>query len=111
MSESSEQGIYLGTLDDPGHIRRLLPDLSSAVYAAPGFVMFARGDRLMAAAFDLEAGQRAGTPFDVGEAVSRDLAYYHAGLSAAADGTVAVRPPPLRTRAPASVRSRGAPGR
>ena len=37
-AEASEQGIYLGALDSPT-IRRLLPDLSSAVYAPPGYLV------------------------------------------------------------------------
>ena len=40
-AEASEQGIYLGALDSP-KIDRLLPDLSSAVYAPPGYLVFAR---------------------------------------------------------------------
>ena len=40
-AEASEQGIYLGSLDSP-KIERLLPDLSSAVYASPGYLVFAR---------------------------------------------------------------------
>ena len=38
-AEASDQGIYLGSLDSPA-IQRLLPDLSSAVYAPPGYLVF-----------------------------------------------------------------------
>ncbi len=40
-AEASEQGIYLGSLDN-SEIRKLLPDLSSAVYAPPGYLVFVR---------------------------------------------------------------------
>ena len=40
-AEASEQGIYLGSLDSPA-IQKLLPDLSSAVYAPPGYLVFVR---------------------------------------------------------------------
>jgi Tol biopolymer transport system component len=32
LAESSQQGIYVGSLDEPSAARRLLPDLSTAVY-------------------------------------------------------------------------------
>ena len=58
-AEASEQGIYLGSLDSP-KIERLLPDLSSAVYAPPGYLVFAREGTLTAAPFDLAAGRVTG---------------------------------------------------
>ena len=55
LAEVGAQGIYLGSLDNPSDIRQLLPELSSAVYAPPGYVVFARDGQLMAAPFDLLA--------------------------------------------------------
>jgi hypothetical protein len=92
-AEASEQGIYLGSLDSP-KIERLLPDLSSAVYSSPGYLVFAREGTLTAAPFDLAAGRVTGPPIAIGGAVATDAQFYFAGISASADGTLAVRPPP-----------------
>ena len=92
-AEASEQGIYLGSLDSP-KIERLLPDLSSAVYASPGYLVFAREGTLAAAPFDLAAGRVTGPPITIGGAVATDGLFYFAGISASADGTLSVRPPP-----------------
>ena len=92
-AEASEQGVYLGSLDSP-KIERLLPDLSSAVYASPGYLVFAREGTLAAAPFDLAAGRVTGPPIAIGGAVATDFQFYLAGISASADGTLAVRPPP-----------------
>jgi len=92
-AEASEQGIYLGSLDSPA-IQKLLPDLSSAVYAPPGYLVFSREGRLMAAPFDLAAGRVTGTPAPIGGTVATDGSMYFAAVSASADGTLAVRPPP-----------------
>jgi eukaryotic-like serine/threonine-protein kinase len=92
-AEASEQGIYLGSLDST-KIDRLLPDLSSAVYASPGYLVFAREGTLSAAPFDLAAGRVTGPPIAIGGAVATDAQFYVAGISASADGTLAVRPPP-----------------
>jgi serine/threonine protein kinase/Tol biopolymer transport system component len=92
-AEASEQGIYLGSLDSPT-IRRVLPDLSSAVYAPPGYVIFVREGTLTAAPFDLATGRVTGPPTAIGGAVATDGQFYFAAISASADGTLAVRPPP-----------------
>ena len=92
-AEASEQGIYLGSLDS-STITRLLPDLSSAVYAPPGYLVFAREGTLTAAPFDLAGGRVTGPPIAIGGAVATDAQFYFAAVSAAADGTLAVRPPP-----------------
>jgi len=95
-AEASEQGIYLGSLDSPT-ITRLLPDLSSAVYAPPGYLVFAREGTLTAAPFDVGAGRVTGLPVAIGGAVATDAQFYFAAISAAAGGTLAVRPPPATT--------------
>ena len=94
LAESGAQGIYLGSLDNPSDIRQLLPDLSNAVYAPPGFVVFARDGQVMAAPFDPVGGRIRGEPVPLAEAVAVDASLYLAGLSAAADGTLAIRSPP-----------------
>ena len=95
-AEASDQGVYIGSLDSP-QIERLLPDLSSAVYAPPGYLVFARNGTLTALPFDLSAGRVTGSPVTIGGAVATDSQFYFAGISASADGTLAVRPPPALT--------------
>jgi eukaryotic-like serine/threonine-protein kinase len=92
-AEASEQGIYLGSLDSPT-TTRLLPDLSSAVYAPPGYLVFAREGTLTAAPFDLASGRVTGPPVAIGGTVATDASFNFAAVSASADGTIAVRPPP-----------------
>ncbi|MEO5895591.1 MAG: protein kinase [Vicinamibacterales bacterium] len=95
-AEASEQGIYLGSVDSPT-IEKLLPDLSSAVYASPGYLVFAREGTITAAPFDLAAGRVTGPPVAIGGTVATDAAFYFAAISASSDGTLAVRPPPAVT--------------
>ena len=83
LAETGAQGIYLGSIDNPSDLHQLLPELSSAVYAPPGFVVFARDGQLMAAAFDPDAGRLTGEPIALGEAVAVDASSYTSGLSAA----------------------------
>ena len=95
-SESSKQGIYLGSLDSK-EIRQLLPDLSSAVYAPPGYIVFARGEKLMAMPFDPVSRElRAEQPFPLGESVVVQRVNGLAHISASADGVLAVRLPPAQ---------------
>jgi len=94
LAEAGSQGIYLGSIDAPSETSQLLPELSSGVYAAPGYVVFARDGQLMAAPFDADSGRITGDPVALGEAVAMDDIYYFAGVSAAFDGTLAIRPPP-----------------
>jgi Tol biopolymer transport system component len=93
LAESGAQGIYVGSIDNPADSHQLLPELSSAVYAA-GYLVFARDGQLMAAPFDLDARRITGEPIGLGEAVAAEASFYTAGVSAAADGTLAIRPPP-----------------
>jgi len=92
-AEASEQGIYLGSLDSP-EIQKLLPDLSGAVFAAPGYLVFVREGTLTAALFDLATGRVNGPPAPIGGTVAVNASVYFSAISAAADGTLAVRPTP-----------------
>ncbi|MEO7156556.1 MAG: protein kinase, partial [Vicinamibacterales bacterium] len=105
LADVGAQGIYLGSIDDPSDMRQLLPELSSAVYAPPGYVVFARDGQLMAAPFDLTAGRITGEPRALGEAVGSDASFYTAALSASAKGTLALRPPPAPVASTASGQS------
>ena len=70
-AESSDQGIYIGSVDNP-KIERLLPDLSSAVYAPPGYLVFVRDGTLTAVPFDLTAARVTGPPVAIGGAVATE---------------------------------------
>ena len=94
LAEAGSQGIYLGSIDNPSGMRQLLPELSSAVYAVPGYVVFARDGQLMAAPFSVSDGRITGEPAALAETVAIDGTYYIAGVSAANDGTLAIRLPP-----------------
>lgn len=48
----------------------------------------------MASPFSVEAGRVTSEPIALGEAIATDSTRYTAGVSAAADGTLAIRPPP-----------------
>ena len=93
-AEKGGQGIYLGSIDNPSDTHQLLPELSSAVYAAPGYVVFARDGQLMAAPFSGGSARITGEPVALGEPVAFDASNYTAAISAATDGTLAIRPPP-----------------
>jgi Tol biopolymer transport system component len=60
------RGIYLGALDSPD-VKQLTDADGAAVYAPPGFLLFARQDRLLAQRFDLETLTLTGDTFVVAE--------------------------------------------
>ena len=94
-AESSDQGIYLGSLDPKEERRWLLPDRSSAVYAPPGYILFVRDGKLMAVPFDAVSGRvDPSQPVPLEETVVVDHLADLAAISASADGIIAVRPPP-----------------
>jgi hypothetical protein len=93
-AEKGEQGIYLRSIDNPSDTHQLLPELSTAVYAAPGYVVFARDGQLMAAPFSVGRARITGEPVALGEPVAFDASNYTAAISSATDGTLAIRPPP-----------------
>ena len=94
LAESGAQGIYVGSIDNPSDAHQLLAELSSAVYVPPGYIAYARNGQLMAAPFDLATTRMTGEPIALGEAVAVEGGFYTAGVSAAANGTLAIRPPP-----------------
>ncbi|MEO7156329.1 MAG: protein kinase, partial [Vicinamibacterales bacterium] len=94
FAESGAQGIFLSSIDYPSDTRQLLPELSTAVYASPGYVLFARDGQLMAAPFSASELRITGEPIPIGESVAFEASNFTAAISAAADGTLAIRPPP-----------------
>jgi serine/threonine protein kinase len=73
--EESQQGIYAASLDEPTP-RRLLPDVSAALYAPstggkePGYLLFLRGRNLMAQPFDPQALKLSGDVSSLGAEAS-----------------------------------------
>jgi len=69
--QKETRGIYLGSLD--GKVKqRLLSDISSAVYAPPGFLLFRREEALLAQPFDVGKRQLSSELFPVAERVGHD---------------------------------------
>jgi Tol biopolymer transport system component len=88
--EESRQGIFLASLDNPAP-RRLLPDVSSALFAPStlgkkhGYLLFLRGKNLMAQPFDPQTLQLAGDLSPTGVEAS-----FHYGTSPYVMASVAV---------------------
>ena len=72
---AEKKGIYVSSLDGKEN-RRVLPDVSSVVFAPPahggrtGHILFVRENTLMAAPFDATSAQLAGDVFPVAEGIS-----------------------------------------
>jgi serine/threonine protein kinase len=83
-SKSANNGVYYASLD--GHENRLLVhSQSNAIYAA-GYLLFARGEQLMAQAFDPAKGTMSGEPRGVAKGVMSDPTTWHVDASATGDG-------------------------
>jgi len=88
--DSTDAGIFLGSLDDP-RVHRLLPDVSSAIYLEPGFILFARDGVLTAAPFDTASGRITGDAVSLREKVTLETATYLAAFSVSSSGAIALR--------------------
>ena len=99
-SEKRENGgIYLGSLDSPDARIRLLTDISNAWYApaspedpAAGYLLFARGQALMAQRFSARNFQLQGEAFLVLEKISRSASNLSASFSASDNGVLVTSP-------------------
>jgi Tol biopolymer transport system component len=83
-AQSGNDAIYYASLDGREN-KVLLRTQSSAVYAG-GFLLFARGDQLMAQAFDAANGTLSGDPQSVAKGVISDATTWHTDASAADNG-------------------------
>ena len=79
--------IYLASLDST-EIKPLIAAQSNAVYAPPGYLLFASDGSLMAQRFDAAAGAVAGDAFPVGTRVNHITPSSHALFAVSADGNV-----------------------
>ena len=98
-AKSENGGIYLGSLDSPNARIRLLPDVSNAVYApaspsdtSSGYLLFPRGEVLMAQRFATRDLQLKGEAFPVVEKVVRSASNASASFSASQDGVLFINP-------------------
>jgi Tol biopolymer transport system component len=68
-SKPDESAIYVSSLDSPARTRLFASD-SRALYAAPGYLLFNRGDTVFAQAFDAESLALTGEPVRVASGVT-----------------------------------------
>ena len=86
-SKSSNNAIYYASLD--GRESRLLVHAqTNAIYAA-GFLLFGRGDQLMAQPFDPARGALSGEPQAISSGVLNDVTTWHLGATASGSGVLA----------------------
>jgi len=83
-SKAANDAIYYASLDGREN-RLLLHTQSSAVYAA-GYLLFARGDKLMAQSFDPATGELKGDAQPLASGVLNDPSMWHLDVSASDDG-------------------------
>jgi Tol biopolymer transport system component len=83
-SKAADNTLYYASLDGKEN-RALFRSQTNAVYAA-GFLLFGRGDQLMAQAFDPANGSTSGDPRVIAKGVMNDPATWHMDASAADNG-------------------------
>jgi Tol biopolymer transport system component len=96
-SKNENSGIYLGSIDSPDDRIRLLADDSKAEYVpssatASGYLLFARGDVLMAQPFAADAMQFRGEAFPVVGRIA--VGPFGASFSASQNGVLVLNSPP-----------------
>jgi len=83
-SKSANNTLYYASLDGREN-RPLSRSQSNAVYAS-GFLLFGRGDQLIAQRFDPSTGELSGEPQNVAKGVMNDSSTWHMDASASNDG-------------------------
>jgi len=83
-SKSANNTLYYASLDGREN-RPLFRCQTNAVYAS-GFLLFGRGDQLMAQAFNASSGTLSGEPQNVAKGVMNDASTWHMDASASGDG-------------------------
>jgi serine/threonine protein kinase len=83
-TKSANNMIYYASLDGKEN-RPLFRSQTNAIYA-DGFLLFGRGDQLMAQAFNPSSGKLSGSPQSVLTGVMNDAATWHMDASASQDG-------------------------
>jgi len=85
-SKSSNDAIYYASLDGREN-RLLLHAQTNGIYAS-GYLLFGRGDQLMAQPFDPANGKLSGQAQSVSSGVLNDVTTWHLGASASDDGVL-----------------------
>jgi Tol biopolymer transport system component len=80
-------GVYIGTLGSREH-RQVISSSMNAAYAAPGYLLYARGDVLVAQPFDAKRMQVTGTPVQLAQDVSVMPATNYVSFSVSQTGTL-----------------------
>jgi serine/threonine protein kinase len=83
-SKSANNTLYYASLDGREN-RPMFRSQSNAVYAS-GFLLFARGDQLMAQPFDPDKGTLSEEPRSVAKGIMNDVSTWHMDASASGDG-------------------------
>jgi serine/threonine protein kinase/Tol biopolymer transport system component len=83
-SKGANDAVYYASLDGREN-REVLRCQSNAVYG-DGYLLFARGDQLMAQPFDPDTGKLSGEPQSVAKGVANDISTWHMDASASGDG-------------------------
>jgi eukaryotic-like serine/threonine-protein kinase len=83
-SHATSDILYYASLDG-GENRELFRSESNAIYA-DGYLLFARGEQLMAQPFDPGSGKLSGTPAVVAKAIANDVSTWHMAASASNNG-------------------------
>jgi serine/threonine protein kinase len=90
--KAESTGIYLASLDKPGH-KMLVKNGATGQFLAPDVLLFVRGEALLAQRFDLERGEVLGDPEAVTRPVMRaDVHFYRDLFSVSREGIVVFRP-------------------
>jgi hypothetical protein len=83
--------VNIGSLDSADRVRLFKAD-SQAVYAPPGFLVYLRGNTLVAQPFDADALRVTGEPVRIAEKVDRDGASRRGAFSVSQNGVLAYHP-------------------
>ena len=83
-SMAANNAVYWASVDGKEN-RELFKSRSNAIYAG-GYLLFLRGEQLVAQPFDLASGTLSGEPQGVAKGVIYDTATWHLGASASDDG-------------------------
>jgi Tol biopolymer transport system component len=87
ITAAEDSAIFVASLDGTDR-KLLLKNDSNAIYAAPGFLLFARETTLMAQPFDAARLQLSGEPFPIAEQVSFNGQYSYSNFSISETGTM-----------------------
>ena len=83
-AKSANNAVYFASLD--GRVNRQLFHAESNAIYADGFILFARGDQLMAQRFDASSGVLSGAAAGVVKGIANDVSTWHMDASASPNG-------------------------